>query len=271
MSWLSRYWKNYFEQRMLRGHPPLALNRRQEAFCDWNASRLGITDTESRERFSRSWAALAGGHHGHHFKVYSKIHMEICEPFWGNSPAELPQTYAAHEPLQFLRLLSYAEPRFTDWPELQNLAHQPAPMIVDFGCGLAHFATMCAQAVREQGGCPKLCLVDLPLLQLEFLRWLCGRWEIDASFLECTPERPLPDLPACDLCVALEILEHVHEPMKYLQALAAAVKPGGFMVTNLVDHHEEFVHVSPKLGSLHEHLIATGWWMVRPLRLYQKP
>src|SRR5512147_3114252 len=110
MSRLSQAIRGLIERRVLRGEPPRRLNPWQEAFCVWNAERLGISVAESRNRFDCSWAALAGGHRGQSFKMHAHAQMELCRPFWGNTPEEIRLAYTAHEPLQFLRLLSYDEP-----------------------------------------------------------------------------------------------------------------------------------------------------------------
>jgi len=259
------------ERRWLGGTPPTHLNCWQEAFCEWNAERLGLSLAESRERFDRSWAALAGGHGGRVFKMHAHAQMELCRPFWGNTPEELRQAYAAHQPLQLLRLLSYREPSLDAWPELRGLEQRPSPRIVDFGCGLAQLSITWTRHLRERGRPAELFLADLPLLQLEFLRWLCPRWGLPATIAVCTPEEPIPPLPPCDLCVATEVLEHVHDPMRYLESFAAAVKPGGCLLTNIEDHTTEFLHVSPQLASLREYLVRQGWRALRPGRLYEKP
>jgi SAM-dependent methyltransferase len=271
MSWLSKIIRGLVEPQVLRGELPNRLNRWQEAFCEWNAERLGITLRESRDRFHHSWAALPEGHRGRAFKRHAHVHLELCRPFWSNTKPELPRAYAAHEPLQFLRLLSYDEPSLSAWPELHALDQRAEPQIVDFGCGLAHLSTVWAEHLQKNGRAVKLCLVDLPLLHVDFLRWLCQRWNLPATLAVCTAENPIPALPPCDLCVATEVLEHVHNPMDYLLAFTAAIQPGGFLLTNLGDHSAEFLHVSPHLKPLREHLVAQGWKVLRPHRLYQKP
>lgn len=271
MSWLSQAWRRFREQRQPRGLAPERLNPWQEAFCEWNAERLGIRLTASRERFLRSCAALPGGHGGRAFKQHAHRHLELCLPFWGNNPGEIHEAYAAHEALQFLRLLSYPAPDLADWPELRPLEALPEVVIVDFGCGLAHLSITLARHLRGQGRKVSLLLADLPLLQLEFLRWLCDRWQLPATIAPCRPESPIPPLPGCHLCVATEVLEHVHEPLTYLRAFATALKPGGFLLTNIADHSAEFLHVSCDLAPLRAFLARERWACLRECRLYRKP
>ena len=270
MSRLSNAWRAFLERRFVRGTPPASLNALQEAFCEWNAERLGISIEESRTRFRRSWAALRGGHGGHHFKRYAELHEQVCSPFWASSRAEVADAYAAHDPIQFLRLLSYPEADPGAWPELSELESRDDVCIVDFGCGLAHLSRALAGRIRARGRSVALFLADLPLQQFRFPRWYCARAGLTAEFAECTPERPIPPLPRCDLCIATEVLEHVHEPEPYLAALAESVKPGGWLLTHLGVHGNEFLHVSPDLRPLADSLVEQGWTAVRPPRLYRK-
>src|SRR3546814_5179917 len=77
--------------------------------------------------------------------------------------------------------------------------------------------------------------------------------------LACTRARPLPGFPPADAVVATEIFEHLHDPLPALERLDAALRPGGVMLTNVGDHEEEFMHVSPDLGRLRARLAALGY------------
>src|SRR3546814_21115758 len=66
--------------------------------------------------------------------------------------------------------------------------------------------------------------------------------------LACTRARPLPGFPPADAVVATEIFEHLHDPLPALERLAAALRPGGAMLTTGGDHEEELLHVSPGPG-----------------------
>ena len=156
-------------------------------------------------------------------------------------------------------------------PELAALFEKPALTIVDFGCGLAQTSISLAQFLQRRGQAPELFLVDLPVPQLDFLRWLCPRLKLPAGFAECTPSAMLPPLPSCDLLIATELFEHLHEPLGHLKAFVAAIRPGGFLFTNIADHDSEFLHVTPKLAALRDFLREQGWRELRASRIYQKP
>jgi len=272
MSKLSVAWRRFIERHLVRGEVPKALNEWQEAFCQWNAERLGIVPQESLERFRVSCAALKGGHAGHHFKVYCEINHDLCRVFVGNRPQEIYQAYHLHAPLHFLRMLSYRVPVWPEHlPEVAVIAEKSAPVIVDFGCGLAQLSISLAQFLKKAGRSPELFLADIPVPQLEFLRWLCAQRNLKATFAECTFAAPIPPLPACDLLVATELFEHLHDPVPYLKAFASVIKPGGFLLTNIGDHSPEFLHISPGLAPLREFLRSAGWRELRSNRIFQKP
>ena len=255
----------------MRGGPPAQLNEWQRAFCEWSAERLHLSLQESQDRFRRSCAALRGGHGGRAFKLYCELHHDLYQPFVSSNPGEIHLAYQLHAPLHFLRMLSYGVPSWpSHLPELSALFTVASPLIIDFGCGLAQKSISLALHLRSLGRAPRLFLADLPTPQLEFLRWFCARLRLPAGFAECTPSQPVPPLPACDLCVALELLEHVHHPLAYLKAFEQATRSGGFLWTNLEDHPEEFLHVSPGLAPLRKHLAELGWNELRPHQLYRK-
>ena len=272
MSKLSSEWRALLERRFVRGAKPVGLNIWQEAFCHWTAEQLGIDRHDSFERFNASWAALKGGHRGRQFKLFCELHHDLLRPFVDNRPEEIHRTYVTHSHLHFLRMLSYDIPQWpTHIPELMPVFENSSSSIVDFGCGLAQMSISLALFLREKGCSPELFLADIPVPQLEFLRWFCHQLKLSAIIAECTTSIPLPQLPACDLLVATELFEHLHDPLRYLAAFCEAVKPGGFLLTNIADHTSEFLHVTPDLASLRECLRKRGWRELRSNRVFQKP
>jgi SAM-dependent methyltransferase len=271
MSKLSERWHRLVERRFVRGSQPTQLNAWQQAFCEWRAEQLNIPLNDSIERFNHSWAALNGGHARWQFKIYCELYHDLLRPFIGNRPGEIQQAYAAHAQLHFLRMLSYRVPVWPNHiPELAPLLALPAPTIVDFGCGLAQTSISLALYLREQARSPELFLADIPVPQLEFLRWFCRRLKLSTTVAECTPATPLPPLPPCNLLIATELFEHLHQPLPFLSAFADSIRPGGFLLTNIADHTPEFLHVTPDLAPLRAFLRERGWRELRPNRIFQK-
>lgn len=254
------------------GTPPARLNQTQAWFCDWNAERLGISVEDSRRRYAESWQALRGGHGGPEFRGYCVLSHTLFRVFYDDNPGEVFAAYRFHGPMHFLRMLSYAEPDWADDdPVVAHLRTCPDPSILDFGCGLAQRSRGLALKLQADGQTVGLDLVDIPTERKAFLLWLGGRLGIPTTFADCTPEAPIPPLGPCDACIATEVFEHLHAPLAYLEAMHAALRPGGLLVTNIADQKPEYMHVSPDLSGLRARLAELGYAELTPTRLYRKP
>lgn len=256
-----------------RGTPPAELTPTQELFCEWNAERMGFSLEESRRRYRESWAALLGGHVDQIYRDYCIVSYQLHQPFFDDSkPEGAFEAYGYFGYLHFLRYLSYAErPWAADHPMLTALRQVEEPTILDFGCGLAQTSRGLAEALARQGRRPRLILADMPSLRKSFLAWLGDRSGIPTTLLDCTPETPRPDIPAVHACIATEVLEHVHDPLTYFDWIDAALRPGGLFLTNVIDHHPEFFHVSPSLRPVRDRLAARGYETLQENVLYRKP
>jgi SAM-dependent methyltransferase len=263
----------FLSQRFLReprSAPPL--NAYQQAFCTWNAQRLGITEEESRRRFDESAQTFRGGHGGTVFRTFNDISHSLYSVFASDRPTEVYAAYQLHAPAHFLRTLSHEPPRWSDdHVVVRTLRELDAPTIVDFGCGMAQTSFSLAAALQDRGCSPTLALADIPTLRLSFVRWLVQEWGFDGDVYECLPDAPVPALPACDAVIAREFFEHVHDPVFYMKAFDALLRPGGMLVTNVSDHHAEFMHVSPRLDALRSLLDDLGYEQVAKDRILRKP
>jgi SAM-dependent methyltransferase len=272
MSKLSKAWRGFLERKIIPGREPASLNRWQQAFCEWNAQRLGITQDESLRRFRNSYAALRGGHPGNAFRLFSDLTQHIHQVFFSHDPKEIHEAYQHHARLHSLRLLSGSIPVWPDrLPEIQPLFEQTAPVILDFGCGMAQIPISLALFLKKRGRSPELFLADIPTFRVDFLKWFCQQLGLPATFADCTVDHPIPLLPPCDLFIANEVFEHLHEPLKYLAAFDQAIKPGGYLFANLGDHDPEYFHVSLDLSPVRQRLKELGYLELRHHSLYQKP
>lgn len=272
MSKLSKAWREFYEHKFIRGTGPKSLNRWQQAFCEWNSHRLGITLEESRRRFDNSWAALRGGHHGNSFRLFCDLTQHIHQVFYSNDPKEVFAAYQTHAWLHGLRQLSIRVPEWPGYlPELQSLFEKNKPLILDFGCGMAQIPITLAMYLKTLGRSPQLFLADIPTFRLDFLKWFCQQQNLPATFASCTAEQPIPPLPPCNLLIASEVFEHLHKPLTYLDAFDAVLQPGGFLFANLDDHDPEYFHVSLDLSPVRGRLREKGYHELRRRSLYQKP
>jgi hypothetical protein len=258
-------------QRVLSTHKPISLNPYQEAFCQWDALRLGITVEESRRRLSASLQTFPGGHAGLAFRIFNDISHSLYQPFATDSEGEVYSAYQFHGPAHFLRTLSQPPPKWDDThPVVRAFGGVADVTILDFGCGMAQPSISLAQRFRAGGADVHLLLADIPTLRFEFVGWLAGEWGFDAKTFECRPDHPMPELPSCDVLIAREFFEHVYDPVSYMRALDCSVNPGGMLVTNVSDHHNEFMHVSPNLAALRNALDALGYETVVANRVFRK-
>jgi len=253
-------------------HRALEFNSTQELFCEWNAERLGVTLEESRERYRQSWELFREGHGGPQFHDFMSRTQQTLSVFCRYEERECFGAYALSGPTDFLRMLSYREPHWpADHPLIVALTPRQEATILDFGCGLAQVSRTLAQTLRARGKTIRLVLADIPTIRKEFLLWTGKRTGIPTTFLDCTAEQPTPDLPPHDICVATEFFEHVHEPVAYFAKLDAALRPGGYLVTNVADHKAGPGHVSPNLGPLREAMARRGYGALIAQRLFRKP
>jgi 2-polyprenyl-3-methyl-5-hydroxy-6-metoxy-1,4-benzoquinol methylase len=138
----------------------------------------------------------------------------------------------------------------TEHPTIQGMADRPTVTILDFGCGLAHYSCPLVHTFKTQVGKVHLVLADIPTIRKSFLLWAGEKAGIPITFLDCTVGTPIPDLPTCDVCIATEIFEHLHNPTLYSRRIHEVLLPGGFIYTNISDHKPEFMHVTPKSHGL---------------------
>ncbi len=248
------------------------MTRTQQLFLQWNAERLGISLDESKRRYAESWAALPGGHSGRAFGRFNGVAHDIFRVFYDDNATEVFDTYRYHGPMHFLAMLTYPEPR---WSEsdlvVKELVGRRPVTILDFGCGLAQQSRTLAEYLRARGIEVRLVLADIPTLRQQFLLWWGKHTGIPTTFLACSAAAPIPELPECSICVATEFFEHVHQPVAYFDRIDASLVDGGLLATGIMDHHIDFLHVSPRLDALRDRVAALGYEVVIADRLLRKP
>jgi hypothetical protein len=245
--------------------------RTQEYFVAWNAERLGITPEESRARYLQSWNAVPKGHGGRSFEEFHGRCYDLFRVFADDSAKEVMAAYKMHEHVHFLAMLTYPEPAwFAEDAIVRRVRDRPSVTILDFGCGLAQHSRTLAEYLHGQGRQVHVVLADIPTIRKDFLLWWGKSRGIPTTFLDCTVEHPIPELPPIDVCFALEFFEHVYDPVAYFTRIDQAMSGGGVLVTNISDRHDEFMHVSPKLGPLRQAVESRGYEEILPSFIYQK-
>lgn len=238
---------------------PAAFNRTQELFMEWNAQRLGIPLQASRERYVASWASLPQGYAGRDYREFCVLSHEVFRVFWDDTPAEAFEAYKFHCCLHFLRFLSYREPELLDEAVLDAVAQCGEVCILDYGCGLAQGSISLAERLQKKGARVSLVFADVPSLVTDFVMWMAARLSLRAQFVACDAQNPYPSFAPCHICIAKEVFEHVHEPVRAFRGIDEALLPGGYLVANITDHLPEYFHVSPDLAPLRAEFRARGY------------
>jgi SAM-dependent methyltransferase len=245
--------------------------RTQDYFVEWNAGRLGITHAASRSRYLQSWHALANGHSGRAFGKFHGHCYDVFKVFADDSPREVMDAYKVHGYVHFLTMLTYPEPQWFDEDAIvRRLLGRKEISILDFGCGLAQQSRALAEYLHAKGLRVRIAFADIATIRKDFLVWWGRKTGIATAFLECSAERPRPELPTIDLCFALEFFEHVYDPLAFFTSIDQAMAHNGILVTNMGDHHKDFMHVSPELGALRQAVHASGYQEILANFIYHK-
>ncbi len=254
-----------------RGVNPDSLTDTQNSFLVWNAQRLGISLEESKERYFLSWRSIVGGHAGPAYRMYADLSYSFFNVFYNDNGDEVYTAYERHSYMHFLRMLSYPEPQWKDDNFIiQHLGQYSSIDILDYGCGLAQSSRSLATYLNSKGKTVRLFLVDIPTIRKEFLLWLGGQLGIETVFLSCTIDSPIPKLPNCDVCIATEFFEHVFEPLRYFNEMHTVLRNEGLFITNIADHHKEFMHVSPNLQVLRTRIKELNYDVLKENQLLRK-
>ena len=247
------------------------LNQTQQVFVRWNAERSGISENDSFDRLRKSWDTVDGGFGGGKFREFNVTCHDVFQVLYGDNSNEVMQAYEFFAPLHLLRMLSYPEPNLTASHFLpKQLDSFDSISILDFGCGLAQQSRALARYFIAAGKQVKLHLADIPTIRKEFLLYLCAATGIEADFLDCTKQTPIPALPPHKLCIATEFFEHVYEPVNYFLAIDQKMDGGGLLVTNVANHNKEFMHVCPNLADLRQQIQQHGYQALKPDRVFRK-
>lgn len=256
---------------MKGGKGPKVLTATQEGFIKWNSERLNIPYDESKRRYLDSWGTFYEGHGGAIFKMHGAMSDRLHNVFANNNENEIFEVYRFHSPRHFLRMLSYPDPPWDDDnPIVKEIGDLSEVTILDFGCGLAHKSRALAQFLGKKGSHVKLVLADVPTIRKEFLIWLCNDVGIEMEFLECTKDNLVPELSRCNVCFATEFFEHVSDPVYYFDKFNEALANHGMLVTNVSNHQEDFLHISPNLEEVHNKIRELEYEEVLPYQLFRK-
>jgi len=251
------------------------LNETQKQFIEWNSARLNIPMEEIRKRLLLSQGRFVDGYSGMEFDEFCELTHEVFGVLYGDKEQELYDSYAFYGTLHFLRYLSYPMPAYEDSSIIiKSIGPKSKIVLVDYGCGLAQRSRAMANYYANRNVKTELHLFDIPTIRKDFIKWIYRESSVKLTFHDCTSANPIPEIPNCDVFFALEFLEHVYNPMIYLQLFHESLKKEGILVTNVEDHQIEFMHVTPVLEEVRNHLRKLNYTLIsddRAYQIYKKP
>ena len=246
---------NYFRGSTLWGygtHP----NYKPE-LIEFVAERRGISLEAAKALVDGGEKLFKGGWGGNEYRDFSNLETDTLKMFYDdNTDERVIETYQYHGPFDLLRMVSYGVPTEQDMePIISRLAAKPSVTIVDYGAGLAHRTIAVSRSLLARGVRVKLYLVDIKReLHFAFLDFMCRKYGIDHQFIEVTAAKLYPELPPCDYCDNVSVLEHIREPLTVLNNTDRALNPGGLFLVLDFDAPEEMMHITPNLKVVRERI-----------------
>jgi 2-polyprenyl-3-methyl-5-hydroxy-6-metoxy-1,4-benzoquinol methylase len=138
------------------------------------------------------------------------------------------------------------------------------PVVVDYGSGLGYTSFDIAQKIPGT----KVYLVDVDMLCLQFSTYRFKKHGIDVTAIPVTKNNLYPELPAHNICIATEIMEHVPKPLEVFKNISKALDVGGVLHGNFENHEQGLYHLSGDLKELRDEL--TGDFQIIKPRFYKR-
>jgi SAM-dependent methyltransferase len=153
----------------------------------------------------------------------------------GVDPAERASIEGFYEsPTTIYELMGWHSLRDDDGPLAYVLALEIAKArgvkrCLDFGSGIGSGALLFAAAGIA------VSLADISSTLLDFCRWRCARRGIPASFIDL--KRATLPKAGFDMVLAMDVFEHLADPVEAAETLCDALEPGGVLFARI--HAEE--------------------------------
>jgi SAM-dependent methyltransferase len=145
-------------------------------------------------------------------KFYNETRAEIYELMWWHTLVD------DLSPLSYVTALEFAE-------------REGCRSCLDFGAGVGSGGILFARHGFAVG------LADISSPLLEFSRWRLGLRNLPGEFYDLKT-RSLPPA-AFDMITAMDVFEHLADPVKAVETLSTALRPGGFLYGRFHAEHDE--------------------------------
>ena len=145
-------------------------------------------------------------------QFYDTSHTTIYELMWWHTLTE------DSSPLAYVTALEFAH-------------QQGCRQYLDFGAGVGSGGILFARGGLE------VTLADISSPLQQFCQWRLKKRSIVAHFIDLKTER-LP-LNAFDMVTAMDVFEHLVNPVETIEQIAGTLKPGGFFFARLASEEDE--------------------------------
>lgn len=235
---LAEHRSTWEQALLLDGHVAL-----QASLLSELASYTGCTDlAEIRLRCIQALADLKGEWR----QKVEAIDQQCVERYYNESQTLLYELMWWHtlsedsSPLAYVTALHFAR---------QQGCHR----YVDFGAGVGSGAILLARHGLQ------VALADISSPLLRFSQWRMNTRGLPAQYFDLKTAA-LPH-QAFDLITAMDVFEHLVDPVQVVDQLAAALRPGGFLFARLAAEPDEDrpQHIHQDFGSTLERLQALGF------------
>ena len=170
-------------------------------------------------------------------QYYDESQTTIYELMWWHTLSE------DSSPLAYVTALEFAQQ--------QGCRHY-----LDFGAGVGSGGILFARNRLE------VSLADISFPLQRFSQWRLEKRKLSAQFIDLKADR-LPSR-AFDMVTAMDVFEHLVDPVETIDQLSDALKPGGFFFARLASEIDEDrpQHIVQDFGPTFEHLQKLGFVQV---------
>lgn len=123
-----------------------------------------------------------------------------------------------------------------------------APTILDYGCGLAHLSFEMA----KKSPASQIILLDLDTVKLDFVSFRFKKHGINHKIIRIQEDNQYPELPTHTICIATDVLEHLHEPLRAYVHIRDSMENNGILYGNFEDHKHGMYHVHADMTDIRE-------------------
>ncbi len=114
----------------------------------------------------------------------------------------------------------------------------PTDVILDLGCGKA------TQVIPYQGCFKRMCGLDVNLSRLQVAAKTCATLELGIWDSCCADAHSLPlQSEIFDACLAIDVIEHVHQPDNVLSEIYRVLKPAGRLLITFPATYDAWIHL----------------------------